>query len=275
MNIVLAPTDFQFIREVLKRETAIHLEAGKEYLVESRLLPIVRAHKLSDISALVSALKKDANHPLWRGVIDALTTNETSFFRDIEPFEIMKSVVLPKMIERRGNTKRLRIWSAACSSGQEPYSLAMLIKDSFPQLGSWDVQIFATDISSEILAKAKAGMYLQHEVNRGLPALYLVKYFEKRGSSWFIKDEIKKLIQFSELNLLKTFNHIAPVDIVLIRNVLIYFDVETKKQIFSKIRKVLAPDGYLFLGSAETTLGIDNSFRRIVEQKGSCFQVVG
>jgi chemotaxis protein methyltransferase CheR len=273
MNVI-APTDFIFIKEALRRETAIVLDAGKEYLVESRLLPIVRAEKLENLEELCALLRKDAKHALWRTVFDALTTNETSFFRDIEPFEILKSVVIPSLIEKRKASKRLRFWSAACSSGQEPYSLAMLIKDSFPQLASWDVRIIATDFCTDILTRAKSGSFLQHEVNRGLPAIYLVKYFEKKGSQWAIKNELKQLIQFSELNLTKPFNSIGTVDVVLIRNVLIYFDVETKRQILKKIKGVLSADGYLFLGSAETTLGIENSFKRIPEQKGSCFCVV-
>jgi chemotaxis protein methyltransferase CheR len=271
----LAQADFTFIRDVLRRETAIVLENGKEYLVCSRLIPLVRAAHLQSLEELIALLRNDTNHCMWRSVIDALTTNETSFFRDLEPYDILKKIVIPKLLDRRGTTHTLRIWSAACSSGQEPYSLAMLLHDSFPELQRWDVKIYATDISTEILERAKAGVFFQHEVNRGLPALYLVKYFEKHGSKWHIKDVLKERISFNLLNLNKGFTLPFPMDIILLRNVLIYFDVETKKEIFARIKEYLAPDGYLFLGSAETTLGIDNAFTRIPENKGSCFHFGG
>lgn len=267
--MTVSPTEFLFIRDLLKEETAIVLETGKEYLVETRLVPIVRSAGLESVSDLIQAIRLGQHEPLKRKVIEALTTNETSFFRDIEPFEVMRTVVIPELIERRKVGKTISIWCAAASTGQEPYSLAMLFKESLPP--GYTVKIYATDIATHVLEKAKNGKFSQHEVNRGLPAVYLVKYFTKKGNDWILKDEIRNMVQFSELNLIKPFHGIPPVDIVFIRNVLIYFDLATKRDILQRVRALLRPDGYLFLGSAETTLHIDDAFSRAPCNRGSCF----
>jgi chemotaxis protein methyltransferase CheR len=261
------------MREFLKSETAIVLEEGKEYLVETRLAPLLRKSGIQSLERLIGEIRTNRAHPLKKGVLDALTTNETSFFRDLEPFEVLRTVVIPDLLAKRASTRKLAIWSAACSTGQEPYSIAMLLRDAFPALADWDVSIHATDICSTVLERARAGVFTQMEVNRGLPALYLVKYFKKCGNEWQISDQIRSSIRFSELNLMKPFTALPPVDIVFIRNVLIYFDLQTKQQILNRVRSVLKPDGFLFLGSAETTLNIDSSFVRTADNKGSCFQL--
>jgi len=267
----VTPTEFMFIRELLKGETAIVLDPGKEYLVDTRLAPIVRTAGLESVSALIAAIKLPANDPLKRKVIEALTTNETSFFRDLDPFEVMRTVVLPDLLEKRKASKTINIWCAASSTGQEPYSLAMLVKECVPAALGFTVKIYATDIALHVLEKARQGKFSQHEVNRGLPAPYLVKYFSKKGNDWVLKDEIRNMVQFSELNLIKPFAGLPPMDVVFIRNVLIYFDLETKRDILGRVRAIMRPDGYLFLGSAETTLSIDDRFTRAPCQRGSCF----
>ena len=267
----VSPTEFLFIKELLKEETAIVLDPGKEYLVDTRLAPIVRANGLESVSALISAIKIDTNEPLKRKVIEALTTNETSFFRDLEPFEVLRTVILPDLLERRKAIKTINIWCAASSTGQEPYSIAMLVKECIPASLGFTVKIFATDIATHVLEKARAGKFSQHEVNRGLPAPYLVKYFTKKNNDWVLKDEIRNMVQFSELNLIKPFSGLPPMDVVFIRNVLIYFDLETKRDILGRVRRTLRSDGYMFLGSAETTLSIDDQFTRAPCQRGSCF----
>lgn len=271
--MTLSPADFAFMREFLKSETAIVLEEGKEYLVETRLAPLLRKSGIPSLEKLIGEIRTNRAHPLKKGVLDALTTNETSFFRDLEPFEVLKTVVIPDLLAKRASTRKLAIWSAACSTGQEPYSIAMLLRDSFPALADWEILIYATDICSTVLERARAGVFSQMEVNRGLPALYLVKYFKKCGNEWQIADQVRSTIRFSELNLMKPFTALPPVDIVFIRNVLIYFDLQTKQQILGRVRGVLKPDGYLFLGSAETTLNIDPSFERAADNKGSCFRL--
>lgn len=271
----VTPTEFIFIRDLLKAETAIVLEQGKEYLVDTRLAPIVRSAGLESISALVEALKRPANDELKRKVIEALTTNETSFFRDFEPFEVLRTIVLPDLIAKRRTTRRIDIWCAAASTGQEPYSIAMLVKECVPASLGYTVNIHATDIAADILARAKSGSFSQHEVNRGLPAAYLVKHFTKKGNAWILKDDIRSMVRFSELNLIKPFNGLPALDVVFLRNVLIYFDVNTKRDILGRVHSLLRPDGYLFLGAAETTLGIDDRFTRAPCQRGSCFCAAG
>ncbi len=267
----VTPTEFMFIKDLLKDETAIVLDTGKEYLVDTRLAPVVRAAGLESVSALLTAIKLPSNETLKRKVIEALTTNETSFFRDLEPFEVMRTVVIPDLLEKRKGSKTINIWCAASSTGQEPYSLAMLIKECIPASLGFTVKIYATDIATNVLEKARAGKFSQHEVNRGLPAPYLVKYFNKKNNDWVLKDDIRNMVQFSELNLIKPFTGIPVMDVVFIRNVLIYFDLETKRDILGRVRRLLRPDGYLFLGSAETTLSIDDNFTRAPCQRGSCF----
>lgn len=254
--------DFRAVSEFIHKEAAIVLDAGKEYLVEARLLPLVSSEGYNSLSALVSNLRLPGQVVLRKKVVDALTTNETSFFRDILPFNALEKAILPALIESRRTQRRLTIWSAACSTGQEPYSIAMMIREKFPELATWDVKIVASDISPTVLEKARGGSYTQSEVNRGLPAPYLVKYFERNGMQWSVKSILKQMVVFHELNLIGSIGAIPKCDVVFIRNVLIYFDIPTKRMILEKVKRVMHPDSVMVLGTAETTLNIDDGFDR-------------
>ena len=271
MSTVAAPLDpqaFNFIANLVRIKSAIVLESGKAYLVESRLTPVARELGLEGISELVSELQKPGSLKLTQRVVEAMTTNETSFFRDIHPFTALKEKILPNLIQRRAKEKSLSIWSNACSSGQEPYTIAMLIAEHFPMLKDWKVRIISSDLSSQILDRARLGVFNQTEVNRGLPMSFLLKYFTKNGSQWKIRDDIRKMIEFRELNLVEPFPTLLPaMDIVFLRNVLIYFSPSTKSEILKKVHKVMQKDSYLFLGGSETTMNLNVSFDR--EQFGT------
>jgi chemotaxis protein methyltransferase CheR len=264
--------DFEFVRTMVRAQAGIILEPGKEYLVESRLLPLAKREGFASIEELIAKTKAPLGIGLNQKIVDSMTTNETTFFRDVEPFEALRKFVLPELIERNKQTRRLSIWYAASSTGQEPYSVSMLIQEHFPQLLSWDLQQFATDISPSVLARAREGKYGQVEINRGLPANYLVKYFSKQGNEWQLKESIRKMVRFQELNLIRPWPPMADADIVMIRNVMIYFDIEAKKQILGRIRRILRPTGYLFLGGAETTMNLDDSFVRQQYERAGCYR---
>jgi chemotaxis protein methyltransferase CheR len=255
-------------------DAGIVLEPGKEYLVEARLAPVARREGCASIDALVAKLRLKGSQDLRRMVLDAMTTNETTFYRDIEPFVVLEKHILPALITARRAKRQLRIWYAASSTGQEPYSVSMLIHEKFPELLKWKLDQFATDISSEALARARLGRYSQLEVNRGLPARLLPKYFAKLGQQWQLSDEIRKMVQFEPLNLNA---HWPPgvagtFDLVFIRNVMIYFDVAAKKRILGAIYDRLAPDGMMFLGAAETTFNLDDRFARANYERAGCYR---
>jgi chemotaxis protein methyltransferase CheR len=264
--------DFEFVRTMVRTQAGIILEPGKEYLVESRLLPLAKREGFESIAELVGKVRGPLGIGLSPKIVDAMTTNETTFFRDVEPFEVLRKFVLPELIEKNKLTRRLSIWYAASSTGQEPYSVSMLIREHFPQLLSWDLQQLATDISPSVLARAREGLYGQVEINRGLPANYLVRYFSKQGNQWQLKESVRKMVRFEELNLIRPWPPMPNADIVMIRNVMIYFDVEAKKQILARIRRVLRPNGYLFLGGAETTMNLDDSFVRQQYERAGCYR---
>jgi len=251
---------FQYVCDLVRRRAAIVVEPGKEYLVDSRLAPIAKREGLESIDALVKKLRADDRGPLAGQVIEAMTTNETSFFRDIHPFEILRTKLLPEIIKARAATRTLRIWCAAASTGQEPYSIAMTIRHHFPELASWSVQITATDLNVAVLERARTGIYRQLEVNRGLPAAMLIKYFDRVDADWRIKAELRQMITFQELNLLDRWPLTSAPDIVFMRNILIYFDVETKRAILKRVRTTMRADGFLVLGGAETTINLDDQF---------------
>lgn len=256
--MAITEINFKFIQDMARDTAAIILEPGKEYLVESRLSPIACQTGFSTLNDFINELRtgRAAAH-FHDQVIDALTTNETSFFRDFHPFESLRRHVLPNLIEQRAGMKRLNIWSAASSTGQEIYSIAMIVREHFPQLKDWTVSILGTDLSPTVIAQARQGVYSQLEVNRGLPAAFLMKYFSKVGAKWAINDDVKRLVEFRQMNLVKPWPIMPAFDVVFIRNVMIYFDLESKKNILKRIRRCLQPQGYLFLGTAETTLNID------------------
>ncbi|MBS1818605.1 MAG: protein-glutamate O-methyltransferase CheR [Acidobacteria bacterium] len=269
----LSGSDFELVRRVVYDTSGIVLDPGKEYLVESRLQPLCRHENVPSIPRLVQKLREPGAQPLVTRLVDAMTTNETSFFRDVEPFEALRRHVLPALIEARRATRQLNIWYAASSTGQEPYSVSMMLDAEFPQLRGWIVNQLATDISPTVLERARAGRYSQLEVNRGLPAKYLVHYFTKVGNDWRLKDNIRKMVRFEELNLIKAWPLLPAMDIVMLRNVMIYFDTEAKKRVLSGARRVLRPDGYLFLGGAETPMNLDDSFDRQPYPRAGCYTV--
>jgi chemotaxis protein methyltransferase CheR len=264
--------DFEFVCRLVRDRSAIVLEPGKEYLVEGRLTPLVRQLDLGSITELVNRLRTGPDNGLTTRVVEAMVTTETSFFRDLLPFETLRTTVLPELIRRRKNEKRLDVWCAACSTGQEPYSLALLLRERFPELAGWRVGILATDLSSDVLARAKEGRFSQLEVNRGLPAGLLVKYFRQQGSTWELSEEVRRAVEFRPLNLVRPWPPLPRMDLVFLRNVLIYFDVETKKAVLDRVSSLLRPDGYLLLGGAETTLNLSDTIRRVEDLKGGFYQ---
>lgn len=265
----MRPDDFNFLADLLRRQSGLVVAPDKLYLVESRLLPIARSRGAETLDGLIAELRKcPETSPLVKQVTNAMTTNESFFFRDIKPFDQFQKVVLPFLLEARAPSKKIRIWSAACSSGQEPYSLAMILREMGPKLADWRIEILATDISTEMLEKSKAGLYSQFEVQRGLPVQYLVKYFTQIGDKWKIDPSLREIVHFREFNLLHEPAGFGQFDVVLIRNVLIYFDNQTKREILTRVHKVLAPDGFLYLGGAETVIGISDNFRAHPEERG-------
>lgn len=269
----MTAADFDYVRSFVRSEAAIVLEPGKEYLVESRLLSLARKENIPSIDDLVRTLRSEPKNGLYRKVIDAMTTNETSFFRDIHPFEALKKSILPDVMARRATERQINVWCGAASSGQESYSAMMLIAEHFPELLKWDLKFIATDLCKDVLARARAGRFSQIEVNRGLPATLLVKYFSRQGAEWELREDLRKRVDFREMNLIKDWGCFPPLDIVFLRNVLIYFDVETKKAILGKVRKLLRPGGYLLLGGAETTFNLDDGFERVVFDKTTVYRV--
>ncbi len=260
--------DYKFFEELLKRESGLIITPEKLYLLESRLLPLAQKQGIQGgLEGLARQMRACRDAALTRAVVEAMTTNETSFFRDNTPFQRLKEDILPVFLKSRATQRSLRIWSAACSSGQEPYSVAMTLKEH-PQLAGWRFEIVATDLSQDILAQAKAGVYSQFEVQRGLPIQMLVKYFTKQGDNWAFKPELKDMIAFKEANLLGDLKHLGHFDIVLCRNVLIYFDVPTKGKVLSTLKGATREDGVLFLGGAETVIGISDAFRPLANVRG-------
>ena len=266
---ITAP-DFDFLSDLLRDRSAIVLEPGKEYLATSRLAPLAKAEGLGSIEELVSSVRANPRSRLVDQVIDAMTTNETLFFRDVHPFDSLREHILPELIESRRQFRSLTIWCAASSSGQEPYSLAMLIKEHFPEVLGWQLRINATDLSPSMVERAKRGRYSQLEVNRGLPAPLLLKHFQRDGAHWQIDDSIRSMVNYSELNLIGSWPGIVRADLVMIRNVLIYFDQATKDGILERIRSVLSPSGVLMVGSSETVQL--PTFERLVHGRTSYYR---
>ncbi len=271
--MALHPDDFRYICEFIREAAAIVLEPGKEYLVDTRLSPVATQCGLGDIAGVVRELRRSRHSPVAQKVVDALTTNETSFFRDLAPYQHLRQRVIPALMEARKNERTLDIWCGAASSGQEPFSMLMMMREDFPQLASWKVRFIATDISQVMLARCREGVYSQLEVNRGLPAPLLVKYFKKQGIDWQIDESLRKSVEWREFNLVgHAWSTLPSMDLIMLRNVMIYFDVPTKRGILANIRRVLRPDGYLFLGTAETTINVDESFQS-EQVQSSCYRV--
>jgi chemotaxis protein methyltransferase CheR len=264
----MTPLEYDYIRKLLKQRSGLVLSADKQYLVESRLLPLVRRAGLSGLPALVQKLKEPNAEPLIVDVVEAMMINESFFFRDKAPFEHFRDTIMPALLGTRAAQRRIRIWCAATSTGQEPYSLAMTLKEMSKVLSGWRVDILATDISADVLEKAKAGIYSQFEVQRGLPIQLLVKYFTQVGETWQVAPEIRAMVTFRPLNLLHDFVQLGTFDVIFCRNVLIYFDQETKINVLDRLARQLDRDGYLVLGAAETVVGLTDSFRPLAERRG-------
>jgi chemotaxis protein methyltransferase CheR len=264
----VTPHDYDFIRKLVRERSGLVLSADKQYLVESRLLPVARKAALVSLSDLVRRLKEPNAQALAVEVVEAMMTNESFFFRDKLPFEHFRETIIPSLIAARASQRRIRIWCAAASTGQEPYSLAMCLKEMARQLAGWRVDILATDISNEVLEKAKAGVYSQFEVQRGLPIQMLIKYFTQVGETWQIAPEIRAMVQFRPFNLLNDFGGLGMFDVVFCRNVLIYFDQPTKVGVLDRIARTAERDGYLVLGAAETVVGLTDSFKPVPERRG-------
>lgn len=270
----LSPDGLRYVRDLVYERAAIVLESGKEYLVEARLGPLAKEAGHGSVDEFLRNIAQKPYNGVHARVVEAMTTNETSFFRDIHPFEALAKHILPEFQKTRSIARTLRVWCAACSTGQEPYSLAMLIKDRAPQLAGFKIEIVATDINNVVLDRAKSGRYRQHEVNRGLPAPMLYRHFTREDADWVIKPYLREMVDFRNLNLIAPWIGMpSQVDIVFIRNVLIYFDVPTKKKILGRVRNMLPKDGVLFLGGAETTLNLDDGFVRAQESNASFYKL--
>jgi chemotaxis protein methyltransferase CheR len=269
----LPPDDFDFLSRLLREHSAIVLEPGKEYLALSRLDPLAREIGCGTVSALVDILRLEPSVSALRDqVVDALTTNETTFFRDIEPFDSLRTTVLPEVIERRARTRTLAIWSAGCSTGQEPLSIAMTIREHFPELATWNLSILGTDISPTVLERARRGRYGQLEVNRGLPAHLLVRHFTRAGMEWEIEESTRRMVRFQRRNLITEWSGLPPFDIVFMRNVMIYFDVTSKREVLTRMHQQLASNGYLLLGASETTYNLSEQYERQLDGRTAWYR---
>lgn len=255
----MTPTDFDYVSQILKRRSGLVLTPEKAYLIQSRVSPLLRRHGLASVEVLVQKMR-GGDERITRDVVEAMTTNESFFFRDKTPFEHFEKLILPRLLQARAPERRLRIWCAAASTGQEPYSLAMILREKSQLLRDWKVEIIGTDLSTEVLERAKSGLYSQFEVQRGLPVQMLVKYFTKEGDQYRIKDEIRNAVQFKVANLLDPFVGFGVFDVVFCRNVLIYFDEPTKRNVLDRVAQLMPEDGFLLLGAAESVVGVTTSF---------------
>ncbi|NEV02032.1 CheR family methyltransferase [Bradyrhizobium uaiense] len=263
----MTPPDYEYLRKLLKDHSGLDLSADKQYLIESRLLPLARKSGLSGIPDLVAKIRAGSSTHTVQ-VVEAMTTNETFFFRDKVPFDHFRDTIMPEVLKARAARRSVRIWCAAGATGQEPYSLGMCLKEMGAALAGWRVEIIATDLSQEVLEKSKAGIYSQFEVQRGLPIQMLVKYFKQSGELWQINPELRAMVQHRQLNLLHDFSQLGTFDVIFCRNVLIYFDQDTKINIFNRLARLMEADGFLVLGAAETVVGLTDTFKPIPERRG-------
>ncbi len=273
--MTLSRESFEFVRAVLRRRSAHCLEDDKAYLVETRLLPVARRHGLASVEDLIARLRIRSSEQLLGELVEAMAITETSFFRDGHPFEGLREAVLPELLRRRAGERRLAIWSAACASGQEPYSVALLLRHHFPGLDGWDIRLIASDLSAAMLERVRRGRYSEMEVSRGLPPELVQAHFEKVEGGWQIRDELRRLVESRPINLMGAWPELPALDLVLLRNVMIYFDIPTRQQILGRVRRLLHPGGYLVLGGAETTHGLDEGFVPVSFGKATFFRLRG
>jgi chemotaxis protein methyltransferase CheR len=264
----VTPADYDFLRKLLRERSGLVLSADKRYLVESRLLPVAHRAGIASLAELVAKLRAPSNEPLVTEVAEAMTTNESFFFRDKLPFEHFRETIMPALLAARASHRRIRIWCAAASTGQEPYSLAICLKEMGEQIAGRQIEIVATEFSTQVLEKAKSGIFSQFEVQRGLPIQLLIKHFSQVGDAWQINPDVRAMVQFRPFNLLHEFTHLGPFDLVFCRNVLIYFDQETKIRVLDRVARIMEHDGYLVLGAAETVVGLTDSFKPLPDRRG-------
>lgn len=264
----MTPEDIELFSKVVKERSGLYLTPEKSYLLESRLLPVARTFSLESVADLAKAVRLRPQEKMFEAITEAMTTNETLFFRDNGPFERFRDHILPPLLKARATRKRLRIWCAAASTGQEPYSLAMTFLEMGNALAGWDIEIIGSDISKEALNKAKAGLYTQFEVQRGMPITMLIKYFTQEDQNWRINEKVRSMVRYQPRNLLEEFGALGAFDVVFCRNVLIYFERDTKAEVLGRIRNVLPSDGALFLGAAETVVGVSEKFKAIKDLRG-------
>lgn len=270
--MAVSPRAFEFLRRHVRERSAIVLDDSKLYLVEMRLQPLLASARLSCIDALAEAVRAEPGGALARQVVEAMCTNETSFFRDRRSFDALQRVILPELIVARRHARALRIWCGACSSGQEPYSVAMTLLEHFPELDSWRVELLATDLSQAMVERGRNGVFTQFEVGRGLPSLALVEHFEPHGSDWRAREPLRRMVEFRQLNLAEPFALAPGYDLVLLRNVLIYFDLDARRGVLGRVRDVLRPAGYLLLGAAESTVSPDVGLERVECGRAPCYR---
>lgn len=272
-EVSLTTANYEFVSTLLREQCGLILEPGKEYLVKSRLWPLAEKHQIAELDQLIERLRGGGVKELVTEVVEAMVTTETSFFRDVHPFETLRKVVLPQLIERRRPQRQLNIWCAASASGQEPYSIAILLYEYFPELNGWQINLSATDISHEMLTRCRAGRYSQVEINRGLPTPLMLKWFRQEGGVWQLNDRVRGAVRFSHLNLVQAWPAMPTWDLVFLRNVMIYFENEAKSLILNRVARLMHPDGYLVLGGAETTLNLSDSFSRVEALKSGFYQL--
>lgn len=276
LDMAINTADFRYIQALVRDRIAIDLSDDKAYLVESRLAPLAKAQG-GHLGDLVQHLRLNPLSPVHQQVVEAMVTTETLFFRDSHPFTALQTHILPTLIKKRQTQRCLNIWCAACSSGQEPYSLNILLKEHFPQLQTWTINIVASDVSANILNRARQGHYSQHEIERGMPPALRKKYFcpipKTAGKTWEVNDDIRQGVDFCQFNLADPWPYLPKMDIILLRNVLIYFDTATKKSILASMRKQLQPDGYLLLGAGETTINLDMAFEPVQMNQAICYRL--
>ncbi len=273
--MALTPSDYAYIRQLVRENTAIVVDKGKDYLIESRLARVARMAGFASIEGLLAHLRSSAFDRLHLQVVEAMTTNETSFFRDLYPFVTLQKHILPELVRQRQAERHISIWSAACSSGQEPYSIAMVIAEHAAVMRDWTVRLVASDISTEMLAVAQEGVYSDLQVSRGLLAPLLDRYFDRRDTGWQVKDHLRRMVEFYQINLGGRWPPLPRFDVIFLRNVLYYFDDSTKKAVLNKMVQLMKPESYLFLGATETPIFLNNSFARVTFGKAVCYKVRG
>lgn len=269
----LSPAGFETVRELLRQHAAIVLEPGRAWMVERRLSPLAASEGLGHVDALAERLRGTPFGPLHARVVDALTSTDTAFFRDLHPFEALRRGILPELVTRRTAERRLRIWCGAASTGQEPYTVALLLCEDFPELAEWDVSILATDLSQNVLDHACAGRYGEHEVAASVPEPLRARWFVRDGTEWELRPEVRRIVEFRRMNLVEPWPELPAFDVVLLRNVLVYFDRDTRSRLLGQVARVLHPDGWLVLGATETTLDADPSFERAAVDRSWAYRL--